>query len=230
MSRSNDDNTKAETSTKDETAVNEGCAPSSYSRRSHQQENVYNQGGVITSLSTSSSTSISALQSSLPQSSTPSSRRPAAPFSSPRTLDNIHFDSSEFMQSIHLGDVVPPPPPAQHHPPPLTSSPYQEAGGDGQGELVSPGDTLSDIELDEGEYLAATAADDDDDDFVRIEPEMHQGHVEVQVIKEGWLQKQCFRVVDGRPSIWRHFALWKKVSQSVSAVPPRPISSLCYNH
>lgn len=52
--------------------------------------------------------------------------------------------------------------------------------------------------------------EDEEDDFVRVEPEMHRGHVEVRVLKEGWLQKQCLRVVDGRPSMWRHFAFWKQ--------------------
>ena len=125
------------------------------------------------------------------------------------------FDSSEFMQSIHLGGADDDGGPAQqqHPPPPLVTAQQQQLPGSGprQEEVVSPGDSLSDAELDEAGLEGEGADDDDDDDFVRIEPEMHQGHVEVRVIKEGWLQKQCFRVVDGRPSIWRHFALWKKV-------------------
>jgi len=64
-------------------------------------------------------------------------------------------------------------------------------------------------EEEEGEGEEEGKEEDDDDDFVRIEPDMHRGHVEVRVLKEGWLQKQSFRVVDGRPTIWRHFAFWK---------------------
>jgi hypothetical protein len=52
----------------------------------------------------------------------------------------------------------------------------------------------------------------DEEDYVRVEHEMHQGHVNVTVKKAGWLSKQSFYVVDGRYTWKRHFERWTKVS------------------
>lgn len=49
------------------------------------------------------------------------------------------------------------------------------------------------------------------DEYVKVDSSMHQGHVNVRVIKQGWLKKQVFRVIDGRPNWRRHFVRWKQV-------------------
>jgi len=45
-----------------------------------------------------------------------------------------------------------------------------------------------------------------EDSYVQVEKED-----EAPVVKEGWLQKQSFHLIDGRPDWKRHFVRWKKV-------------------
>jgi hypothetical protein len=61
---------------------------------------------------------------------------------------------------------------------------------------------------------ASSREEDEDgplDDYVQIDSSMHHGHVDMKVVKQGWMRKQVFHVVDGRPDWRRHFARWKQV-------------------
>ena len=110
------------------------------------------------------------------------------------------------------GVVAAPPPPPPPLPPPVLTSPRIYVDD------FDPPPGKTEKREKEGGLLTNDDEDDEDDGFVRIEPEMHRGHVEVKVMREGWLKRQCLRVVNGQPSIWRHFAMWKKVIKEIVAV------------